>query len=352
MKKNPYITLSVMIAVFVIICVLIAAVGSRNRTDVPETDTSAAPDTSGTLESGTTTDTDSDTSSDTETPPDTDLPPDTETSLPWIESVLPLPEYETDTLGIGGGLSPDTALTDTFDAAIKAFDRPVSLFAVDLKTGVTLSYNAKAAHSSASVIKAAYAYYVCREIDAGKATHDEKLTYTAADTVYGDGVIGKAGVGKQYSIDELLRYMIVSSDNEAYYMLVRHFGTDGYGTLVSSLGCESLSIDGSKWPAITVLDMAKMWQYIYDYRLETETGAQLYGLFEDVEGMNFIKDALGGKVVSKAGRSKKQFHDSGIVFGEKATYIIVILTDGSYYSAVKSQFHDIVKAADAIMSAQ
>ncbi len=359
-SKAGYIVLSFILVIFIILCAVIVYFGgslsvpaedSSAGTDTfdtskdtsAETDTDTGTDTSDTVGSDTVTDTET-----TETETTDTEPPETTTS--WISGIPDMPKYDADTLGIKGGYTPDTSLADALAKAISAFDRPVSFFAVDIKTGTSLSYNATKAHNAASMVKAAYAYYICREIDAGRASLDEKLTYTAADTIYGDNVIGKAGLGKEYTLYQVLYYTIVSSDNEGYYMLTRRFGRDGYDAFLTSLGCSTPKISGSRWPDVTSLDMAKIWQEIYEYRDENETGKMLYGLFEQVEYMNFIELALGVPVANKAGWNSKQFNDSGVVSSKDSTYILVILSDGSYFTSVKKQYYDIIRAIDAMMN--
>ncbi len=353
MKRNPAIWLIPILAVFIVAAVLIAHFGGRLRNDHTDTETDTG-SVSVSDADGDTSDAESsaETETETETEPvsETETDSDTETVTSWIDGLPDMPDYADNTLGIKGGYTPDSSLTDVLTDAIAVFDRPVSFFAVDLESGTSLSYNANEKRGAASMIKAAYVYYVCRQIDAGNASLDEKLTYTAADTVYGDNVIGKAGLGKEYTLYQVIYYTIVSSDNEGYYMLLRRFGRTDYDEMISSLGCTSAFVSGTRWPDVTALDMAKIWQEIYDYKDETATGKMLYDLFSEVEYMNFIEIALGVPVANKAGWNSKYFSDSGIVESESSTYILVVLSEGSYFNSVKSQFYDIIRAVDALMN--
>lgn len=355
MKQNPAVWLIPILAVFIIAAVLIASFAGRLAGDAEDTSadtgSESVTDTSAdTSDSESQTETETEPVTETDSDTETEHTPDTETDTSWIDGLPDMPEYDADTLGIKGGYTPDAALASALTDAIAVFDRPISFFAVDLDSGTSLSYNALDKHNAASIIKAAYVYYVCRQIDAGNASLDEKLTYTAADTVYGDGVIGKAGLDKEYTLYQVIYYTVVSSDNEGYYMLLRRFGRTGYDEMITSLGCTTALVSGTRWPDITALDMAKIWQEIYDYKDETETGKMLYDLFSEVEYMNFIEIALDVPVANKAGWNSKYFSDSGVVESEHSTYILVILSDGSYFNSVKSQFYDVVRAVDALMN--
>ncbi len=353
MTKKNAIWLTTILFLFVMLSVLTALfIGQDNNTADTDTNTDTSTesgsDSSSFVSDTTETKSESNSSDDTEPDNTSDEPDGTVTDI--TVDIDSLPDYAKDSLGINGGYTPDQSLTDALSAAIKTFDRPVSFFAVDLNSGISLSYNADEKYSAASMVKAAYVYYVCHEIDAGNASLDEKLTYTAADTVYADNVIGKAGIDKEYTLYQVIYYTIVSSDNEGYYMLLRRFGKDGYDEMMSSVGCPTLSVNSTRWPATSALDMAKLWQKIYAYKDETETGKMLYELFEQVEYMNFIERALEVPVANKAGWNSSVFNDSGIVSGENSTYILAILSEGNYFTAVKNQFYDIIRAIDALMN--
>ena len=65
--------------------------------------------------------------------------------------------------------------------------------------------------------------------------------------------------------------------------------------------------------------------------------------------MHFFKDALGVDIANKAGWNDASYNDSGIVYGDR-TYVLVLLSDGSYYTASKSQYNAIISAIDGLMS--
>lgn len=359
MNKNSAVWLISIVSVFVLLSVIMAAIAQNSGNSV-ETDTSvetsAETSDEANLDSafaGIETDTEADTkSNDTETVTETettkaDTESDTEAETKSDDSAVVAPQI---TINIGGGYTPDAALVEALENAIRTFDRPVSLFAIDIQSGVSVSHNATVGCHAASVVKAAYAYYVCREIDAGNASLDEILTYTSADTVYGNGIIGKSGVGTEYTLYQVLYHTIVTSDNEGYYMLLRRFGRDNYDKMISSLGCSSPLVGKTRWPNASALDMATIWQKIYEYKDETDNGKLLYELFEQVEYMKFIETALELPGANKAGWNANAFNDTGVVYGENSTYIVAILTEGSYYTAVKNQFYDIIRAVDALMN--
>ncbi len=287
-----------------------------------------------------------DTEADTETVTDTEGESETETET---ETETELPETVLGELSVKGDYVPsDDALTALYDA-LENYGYKVGFTAVDIKTGMTLSYNAKTRFESASIIKAAYVYYVCTLIDKGEASLDDVIVYTEADAVHRNGTIGKSAFGTEYSLRDVIKYTVKKSDNEGYYMLVRTFGRSGYDKFVKSLGAGSCTISSSRWPKVKPADFALVWKQIYNYRNDSDTGEWLYDLFLNIDYKHFFKDALSLKTANKAGWNDESYNDSGIVYGDR-TYIFVLLADASYYDSSTKLYNKIIKAVNAMMS--
>ena len=253
---------------------------------------------------------------------------------------------------ISGNYTPSAEAFAALSGAIKSFGRPTGLIAVDIETGMTVAYNADKSFAPASIVKVVYALYCFRLIDAGEASLDELLTYTANDTVHGNGVIGKMGVGAVLTLNDVLYHTINTSDNEGYYMLLRRFGSAGCDEMTSALGCKTCKLKTSKWPKVSARDMALIWEEIYRYSTETECGRMFYDMLQNVQRMHFFRDALGDgyEVANKSGWNSTACCEGGVIFGGGRTYILVILTEGSYYTADMNAFGDMVRAVDTMMS--
>ncbi len=260
-----------------------------------------------------------------------------------------LPEIVLGELTVKGHYTPSDDALDALYKALDDYGHEVGFTAIDIDTGMTLSYNAKTKYESASVIKAAYVYYVCTLIDKGEASLDDVIVYTEADAVHKNGTIGKSEFGTEYTLRDVIKYTVKKSDNEGYYMLVRTFGRSGYDEFIKSLGANSCVISSSRWPKITASDFALLWREIYDYGNETATGEWLYNLFLNVDYKHFFKDALSVKTANKAGWNDESYNDSGVVYGDR-TYIFVLLADASYYDSSTKLYNKIVEAVNGLIS--
>lgn len=250
---------------------------------------------------------------------------------------------------VTGNYTPSEKTADALESAINKFGRPTGLMAVDIATGMTITHGENDALAPASVVKVVYALYCFRRIDAGDAKFDEILTYTAEDRVNGNGVIGRAGIGAQFTLYDVLYHTINTSDNEGYYMLMRRFGRIGCDEMTSALGCTTCKFASSRWPRVSARDLAVIWAEIYKYRSETDCGSIFYDMLLNVSRMHFFRDATGHGTANKSGWNESACNESGIVYGDR-TYILVLLTEGSYYTANMDAYGDIVRAVDAMMS--
>ncbi|MCD7944568.1 MAG: class A beta-lactamase-related serine hydrolase [Clostridia bacterium] len=300
----------------------------------------------GVFEGGDETDAESD--SLTETDEVTDAPTDAESEAAATETTEAAADETTE--DSTGTVDFDT-LYSALCEAIDALGREVGICAYDLSSGYSFSYNSDYEIWCASSIKAAYVYYVCRLVDSGEASLSDVLTYTSSDTVYGDGLIAARGIGSDFTLEEVIHYTVNISDNEGYYMLVRYYGRSDFDSLMTSLGCDSLKISSSRYPDITAEDLCKIWREIYAYSTETETGAWLYSEFLSVSYMRFIADATGYETANKDGWASPSCNAAGVVYGKNSTYVLVVLSEGSYWTIDLDSFDAIICAVDAIMEA-
>lgn len=100
-----------------------------------------------------------------------------------------------------------------------------SFYFEDIDSGYTYSFNEKATMPSASCIKLPIAMYILSEIQANRAALNEKVFITNEDKVNGSGIIFELD-DRTYSIEELLKLMLIQSDNTATNKLIDIFGFD------------------------------------------------------------------------------------------------------------------------------
>lgn len=119
------------------------------------------------------------------------------------------------------GLKIDKASLDALEKLYTGLNSKASLYYRDIESGLTIEYLADYDWQSASCIKAPYVKYL---LSSG-VDRNEKLKMTAK--MGGSTHIDSFPIGTAFTVDELLKYAILYSDNTAYYMLNQRYAFDG-----------------------------------------------------------------------------------------------------------------------------
>ena len=213
------------------------------------------------------------------------------------------------------------------------------------------SHNADTPLFSASLIKLPYAVFVCQELSAGKRSLDDTFVYTSDWWHKGTGIIRHGEDGTEYTIRDLLDYMLRYSDNVAYDVLVYYFGTEGFNSMMKDWGYDvRLGTPSPRWPDITAL-------YMYDSMKEMALHAK------DGEAWKTAWDALRGstdivsrsvlsdgknEVAAKYGQFQYVYHECSYVSGD-VPYIFTVFTKASHGTYTDEDFIDadfVSKAAE------
>lgn len=124
------------------------------------------------------------------------------------------------------GAAQDTALQAQVQALAAAHQGKVAVYAVDLKSGKTVSVNADTPVPTASVIKLAVLFEALKQIQAGRAHFSDRITLTKANQVPGSGVLTQFDVPLELTLKDALSMMIIVSDNTATNLAIDHLGLD------------------------------------------------------------------------------------------------------------------------------
>lgn len=231
---------------------------------------------------------------------------------------------------------------------INSYGYDTSFIALSLNDGMSFGYNVDSEYWSASTIKCAYALYVCKLIDEGKASFDDVLTVTSKFNSAGSGKIQKMPRGTKLTLKEVLHYTLHVSDNQGYHMLVDRFKKDEFNSMLESIGCEDMALPTTKrFGDVNCRSFALVWQEILNYcKEETETSKFLYDTLLNAE-YNYIKNGITDKLsLHKSGWNQGRVcHDTGVVLDEENPYIIIILTENNGKKQIIKMAQDI----DAIM---
>lgn len=200
-----------------------------------------------------------------------------------------------------------------------------SFYVIDLETHASIAYNPQHAFDSASTIKVAFALYLAKEIEAGRCSLSDILTYEERHYATGSGSTQESVFGTQFTVKALFYRMIYNSDNVAYYMLAEYAGEEGFNEMVTSMGWEHTISKKDHWCDVTPQELAMIWQEIYDYKDTCAEGELLWTYLTTNLYNEFKEEMPEYESAHKSGWGYHGYHESGIVFG-KRSYICVVMT--------------------------
>jgi len=140
-----------------------------------------------------------------------------------------------------------TALADTLADARRGFTGRQALFAKNLTTGETVALDEHLEVPTASVIKIPIMAALYHEIDCGRFPENELLGMRDEDRRYGTGVIRDLTAGRELSLFDLCRLMIVLSDNTATRMLILHIGLERIDEILRDWGFTVTHLRYQSW---------------------------------------------------------------------------------------------------------
>ena len=209
-----------------------------------------------------------------------------------------------------------------------------SFMAIDLASGKTLACQPDTALYIASAIKAPYALYICRQLDAGNVFEDEAIEYQDKFYDEGSGNIKSAQPGTMYRLDYLLQESILHSDNIAYRLLVNRCGKEDFNAMLDSLGItEGMHFTATNiWPKATPRELALCWNEIYNYiQSDAPHSALLAQILTNSSAYSPIRKAFVYQrtVAAKYGWDQSSYVDAGIVYSAEGQpqYLLALLTE-------------------------
>ncbi len=204
------------------------------------------------------------------------------------------------------------------------------------------SHNADTPLFSASLIKLPYAVFVCQELSAGKRSLDDTFVYTSDWWHKGTGIIRHGDEGAEYTIRDLLDYMLRYSDNVAYDVLVYYFGTEGFNSMMKEWGYDvRLGTPSPRWPDITALYMYDSMKEMALHSSDGEAWAVAWDALcgsTDIVSRPVLSDGENDVVV-KYGQYQYVYHECCYVDGE-VPYIFTVFTKATHGTYIDEDFID------------
>lgn len=255
-------------------------------------------------------------------------------SIGLVMFVYPKTQRSSETQESPGALSPKkdtTEIIDEIKSMISSVQGTIGVAVHELKYKRDFGINTNELFPSASTRKIPIAMAAYSEAEKGSLSLDENLTLTEEDIV----------AGSTYSIRELIRLMIIESDNTAANMVIDRLGLDLINNFVKEMGASNTYNAGKFMiPAptdseTTPADMCKILNNLQnDKTLSSEDSNEIISIMKQ----SIYKDVIAGEIPEDIVANKRGEYyvsesdnvegDIGIVYLEGNPYIISIFAKG------------------------
>lgn len=213
---------------------------------------------------------------------------------------------------------------------------------IDLATGETVEVNDKVEYIAASTSKLPINVLLYKNIEAGKVSLDDMLTYKKEDLESGTGIIINSAYGTQYTVRETSKLSIQKSDNCGVNMLIRLLGIENVRNYIDEVGG---NVHYGKTHRSCPYDMARIAEDLYKLYLNNEDvyGELIYNM-ENTDWSDRIDAKLPDevKVAHKIGNQTSTRNDVGIVFATHP-YVLSIMSDNVNIDAATKAIADLSK---------
>jgi beta-lactamase class A len=165
-------------------------------------------------------------------------------------------------------------------------------------------------------------------------------------------------VGDQYSVEDLIYRMIVSSDNNAMILLVNNLPLPLQDKVFTDLGITIPGVRGTE-DYMSVVDNASFFRILYNASyLEKSTSQKALELLTKSGFSDGIRRGIpkGITVANKFGErlfnGKQQLHDCGIVYFKNNPYLLCVMSRGTNFNKLASSIRQISRVVYAEVEKQ
>ena len=232
----------------------------------------------------------------------------------------------------------------------------ISVWVRDLITKQWAAENENELYDPASLIKLPLAIALYKTAEVEPSILAQRLTYTQKSG-FGDNTQDFAPaptltLGNQYSVLDLIKAMLINSDNNAKNVLMGFLDSKIFSNTLLDLGI-AVPSDTETHDFITVKSYANIFRTLYNASYLDRKDSQATLNLLSQEAFKGIRDPLPSKVTvahkfgerefvySDGSVDKRQLHDCGIVYKGDNPYSICIMTEGADFNQLLSIIKDM-----------
>lgn len=234
-------------------------------------------------------------------------------------------------------------------------NREFAMYFRDLNNGPWFGINSSAAFTPASLMKVPLMIAYYKQAEGNPALLNKQVVLQDGDPSFYQNITSgaKLEVGKKYSIEEVINFMIINSDNGAMMTLLENIEQGQLDRVYQDLG---ISIPNVRTPEdfMSVKEYASFFRILYNaaYLNEeySEKALNLLSQTSFVDGLAAgipfnlkISHKFGERRNPALGTSSNQLHECGIIYFPGHPYLLCVMTRGSDFNQLASFIADTSK---------
>ena len=219
-----------------------------------------------------------------------------------------------------------------------------SIYFEYLQTGANISINPDVRVYPASLLKVPTAIAVMSKVEKGEWRLDNKLVLFAGDIDpnYGEKYY-KNSIGTTFTIEELLKAILIESDNTTHRILIRNLSTEDFALMRDSMGLDEV-LDERQ--LLSAKEYSRVFRALYyASSISREHSEQLLEWLSETPFNDYLQSGLpeGVKFSHKIGEGgpSKTYLDSGIVYAPNRPYLLTVVIAGRDEAEAKEIIHEI-----------
>lgn len=206
----------------------------------------------------------------------------------------------------------------------------ITIYYENINSGANISVNKDLRLFPASLSKLVQAIIIVRKVEEGALSFDQELEVLDSDLSSGSGDLYKTIGGKTISVENLLKELLVNSDNTAQNIFKRYLSFEDYVNFQNVSGLQDLYNENG---FISAKEYTRILRVLYTSNfLKPENSQKILQYMAESKFKDYLSQGLPESVVfaHKYGENKDYsiFADSGIVYVPNKPYMISVIIKG------------------------
>lgn len=229
----------------------------------------------------------------------------------------------------------------------------VAVYFRDLNNGPVFGVNDTRKYAPASLLKVPLMFAVFKLAQDDPALLQRRLVYPAVRGAAAIVSTTTFQAGESYTVDELVKTMIIQSDNASAFAIAQMLGPKAIETVYNDLGLPAPDVNDTG-DTIRVRELAAFFRILYNAsyldRKMSEKALEYLAASEFKDGLVagvrpglVVAHKFGERTLDQGGR---ELSDCGIVYAPETPYVLCVMTRGRDFRALAGVIRDVAGLVD------